>query len=78
MNDRLTNLPTLSKTITMGNKSGQSNASYDNRNMSTTVNQETKDLKMLEKSRQQKLILEWDYQNQICQISMILIKDVVM
>ena len=55
MNDRLSNLPTLSKTITMGNKSGQSNASYDNRNMSTTVNQETKNLQMLEKSRQQEI-----------------------
>ena len=55
MNDRLSNLPTLSKTITMGNKNGQSNASYDNRNMNTTVNQETKNLQMLEKSRQQEI-----------------------
>ena len=52
MNDRLTNLPTLSKTITMGNKGGQSNASYDNRNMNTTIDQESRDLKMVEKSRQ--------------------------
>jgi hypothetical protein len=52
MNDRLTNLPTLSKTITMGNKGGQSNASYDNRNLNTTIDQESRDLKMVEKSRQ--------------------------
>ena len=55
MNDRLSNIPSLSKTITMGNKSDKSNASYDNRNMNTTVNQETKNLQMLEKSRQQEI-----------------------
>ena len=37
------------------NKSDKSNASYDNRNMNTTVNQETKNLQMLEKSRQQEI-----------------------
>jgi len=52
MNDRLNSLPTLSKTITMGNKGGQSNVSYDNRNMNTTIGQESSDLKMVEKSRQ--------------------------
>jgi hypothetical protein len=44
MNDRLNNLPTLSKTITVGksNSGGGNNVnvSYDNRNITTTANQE--------------------------------------
>jgi len=66
MNDRLNNLPTLSKTITIGKKGGSSggnggsgggsggglNVSYDNRNLTTTANQERESLEQVSQSGQ--------------------------
>jgi len=65
MNDRLNNLPTLSKTITIGKKGGGSdegsnrgngvggiNVSNDNRNITTTANQERESLEQVSLSGQ--------------------------
>ena len=57
MNDRLSNLPTLSKTITMGNNKSDKNidASYDNRNITNTVESEKHNLNMIQNARQNEI-----------------------
>ena len=57
MNERLNNLPTLSKTITIGKKNNQNEknnlyASDDNRNITTTANQEMNMLNKINQSNQ--------------------------